>query len=91
MVLRTVNLITETQVNAQVLDVLNTDVFGELSAPPAASSALAAKLTWLFMWARNKATATAADRKLYADDGSTVVSTETITDDGTTFTKGESL
>jgi hypothetical protein len=90
-VLRTVNLVTAAQVNAQVLDVLSVDTFGELSAPPAATSSLKDKLVWLFMWARNKATATATERKLYADDTTTIVSTETITDDGTTFTKGESL
>jgi hypothetical protein len=88
-VLRTVNLVTAAQVNAQVLDVLSIDTFGELSAPPAATSSLKDKLVWLFMWARNKATATATERKLYADDTTTIVSTETITDNGTTFTKGE--
>jgi hypothetical protein len=90
-VLRTVNLVTVAQVNAQVLDVLSVDTFGELSSPPAATSSLKDKLVWLFMWARNKATATSSQRKLFADDTTTVVSTETITDDGTTFTKGESL
>jgi hypothetical protein len=84
-------LATPAQVNAQVLDVLSVDTFGELSSPPAATSSLKDKLVWLFMWARNKATATATERKLYADDTTTIVSTETITDDGTTFTKGESL
>jgi len=76
-------------VNTEVLDVLNVDTFAELSAPPAATSSLRAKLTWLFMWARNKATATATQRKLYADDGTTVVSTEALSDDATTYTKGE--
>jgi hypothetical protein len=90
-VLRTVNLVTTAQVNAQVLDVLSVDTFAELASPPAATSSLKDKLVWLFMWARNKATATATERKLYADDTTTIVSTETITDDGTTFTKGESL
>ena len=90
-VLRTVNLVTVAQVNAQVLDVLSVDTFGELGSPPAATSSLKDKLVWLFMWARNKSTATATERKLYADDVTTIVSTETITDNGTTFTKGESL
>jgi hypothetical protein len=82
-------LATPAQVNAEVVDVLSVDTFGELSSPPAATSSLKDKLVWLFMWARNKATATATERKLYADDTTTIVSTETITDDGTTFTKGE--
>jgi hypothetical protein len=90
-VLRTVNLVTVAQVNAQVLDVLSVDTFGELGSPPAATSSLKDKLVWLFMWARNKATATSSQRKLFADDATTIVSTETITDDGTTFTKGGSL
>ena len=77
-----------TAVNAQVLDVLTTDTFAELAAVPAATSSLKDKLTWLFMWARNKATETATQRKLYADNGTTVVSTEPVGDDDVTFTKG---
>ena len=82
---------TTSQVNAEVLDVLNVDTFAELSAPPAATSSIRAKLTWLFMWARNKSTETAIERKLYADDTTTVVSTEGVSDDGTTFTKDEAV
>jgi hypothetical protein len=88
-VLRTVNLVTAAQVNAQVLDVLSVDTFAELTAPPAATSSLKDKITWLFMYARNKVTQTAAQRKLYRDDGTTVAGTSGTTDDGTTFTKGE--
>ena len=82
-------LATPAQVNAQVLDVLSVDTFGELGSPPAATSSLKDKLVWLFMWARNKATETSTQRKLYADDTTTVVSTETVGDDGVTFTKGK--
>ena len=76
-------------VNAEVLDVLNVDTFAELAAVPSATSSLKDKITWLFMWARNRATQTASERKLYADDATTVVSTETVSDDGTTYAKGE--
>jgi hypothetical protein len=82
-------LATPAQVNAQVLDVLSVDTFGELSSPPAATSSLKDKLGWLFMWARNRSTQSATQRKLYADDATTIVSTETVGDDGATFTKGE--
>jgi hypothetical protein len=85
----TVSDISSAQINAEVLDVLSTDTFAELASPPAATSSLKDKLVWLFMWARNKATATSSQRKLYADDTTTVVSTETVGDDGVTFTKGE--
>ena len=88
-VLRTVNLVTEAQVNAQVLDVLSVDTFAELVAPPAATSSLKDKITWLFMYARNKVTQTALARTLYRDDTTTVAGTSTTSDNGTTFTKGE--
>lgn len=83
------NNLSAAQVNTELLDVLNVDTFGELLAPPAASSSLKDKLTWLFMWARNKATQTATERKLYADDGTTVVSTELVGDASGIFTKSE--
>ena len=77
------------EVKTQVLDVLTVDTFAELTAPPSATSSLKDKLIYLFMWARNKATETSTQRKLFADNGTTVVSTETVGDDGTTFTKGK--
>jgi hypothetical protein len=82
-------LATPAQVNAQVLDVLSVDTFAELSAPPAATSSLKDKLTWLFMYARNKVTQTATTRTLYRDDTTTVAGTSGTSDNGTTFTKGE--
>lgn len=80
---------TPAQVNAEMLDVLSVDTFAELSAPPAANSTLKDKLTWLFMWARNRATQTATHRRLYADNTTTIVSTESVSDDGITYDKGE--
>jgi hypothetical protein len=88
-VLRTVNLVTTAQVNAQMLDVLSVDTFAELTAPPAATSSLKDKITWLFMYARNKVTQTATQRKVYRDDTTTVAGTSATSDNGTTFTKGE--
>jgi hypothetical protein len=82
-------LATPAQVNAQVLDVLSVDTFAELTAPPAATSSLKDKITWLFMYARNKVTQTASARTLYRDDTTTVAGTSTTSDNGTTFTKGE--
>jgi len=76
-------------VNAEVLDVLSVDTFAELAAVPAATSSLKDKITWLFMWARNRATQTASQRRLFADDATTVVSTEAVSDNGTTYDKGE--
>jgi hypothetical protein len=88
-VLRVEPDLTPAQVNAQVLDVLSVDTFSELTAPPAATSSLKDKITWLFMYARNKVTQTAIARTLYRDDTTTVAGTSTTSDNGTTFTKGE--
>jgi hypothetical protein len=81
--------LTSAQVNAEVLDVLSVDNFAELAAPPAANSSLKDKITWLFMYARNKVTQTALARTLYRDDTTTVAGTSATSDNGTTFTKGE--
>jgi hypothetical protein len=76
-------------INAQVVDALSVDTYGELSSPPAATSSLKDKITWMFMMLRNKVTQTSSQRKLHADDNVTVVGTESVTDDGTTYTKGK--
>ena len=83
------NDLSAADVNAEVVDVLSVDTFAELSAPPAATSSLKDKITWLFMYARNKVTQTSSQRKLYRDDTTTVAGTSGTSDNGTTFTKGE--
>jgi len=83
------DIATPAQVNTEVLDVLSVDTFAELASPPAATSSLKDKLTWLFMWAKNRATQTTTERKLYADDSTTTVSTEAVSDDGTTYDKSK--
>ena len=83
------NNLSAAQVNDEVLDVLQTDTFAELAAVPAATSSLKDKLTYVFMWLRNKSTQTSSTRTLFADNGSTTVAAETVSDDGTTYTKGE--
>lgn len=85
----TVSDISSAQINAEILDVLNSDSFAELSSPPSASSTLVEKLTWIFMWAKNKSVQSRTDRKLYADDGTTVVSTESMSESPTVFTKNK--
>jgi len=78
-------------VNAEVLDVLSTDTFAELASIPAATSSLKDKLTWMFMWFRNRVEQTATTKILKADNGSTTVATFTESDDGTTYTSGEGV
>ena len=81
--------LTAGQVNAEVLDVLATDLFGELAAVPGASSTLKDKIAFLFMLARNKVTQTSSTQTLFADNTTTPVAAATTSDVGGTFTRGE--
>jgi hypothetical protein len=76
-------------VNAEVVDALSTDTYAEPAAVPAATATLAAKVGWLAALARNKVTQTATEQTVLADDGTTEVATATVSDDGTTYTRGE--
>lgn len=82
---------TATQVNAEVLDVLNVDTFAEETGVPAATASLRKKIGWMAMWFRNKVTQTGTTSTLFADDGTTAVGTHTVSDDATTFTSGEGV
>ena len=77
-------------VNAEVLDVLNVDTFSEpgQGAPPATPTAREMLHYMNKMW-RNKSETTATTIKLYDDAGTTCDQKNTISDDATTFTKGE--
>jgi hypothetical protein len=84
------NNLSAAEVNAEVLDVLNTDTFAEPGqGAPAATASLAAKIGYLYKAWRNKITQTSTEYKLFADDAATVDQKATVGDDGTTFTKGE--
>lgn len=61
----------------------------ELSAAPSLNDNLETKLTAIWQYLFNKRTVTATQEKLYKVDGTTVLATGTISDDGTTFTKGQ--
>lgn len=57
-------------------------------APPASADAVT-KLDYLYKLARNKITQDATTLKIYADDGTTVDHKATVSDDSTTYTRGE--
>lgn len=82
------NDVSTSQVNAEVVDVLATDLYGDLGAPPAASSTLADKLRWLFMLAKNEIDETASAQRV-KNDGGTTIGTATVSDDGATTTRGK--
>ncbi len=77
-------------INAEVVDVINTDTSGEpAQGAPSATTSLRTKIDWLYKFMRNKIETTATQISLYDDAGSTVGSKSTISDDATTFTRGE--
>lgn len=69
---------------------LNSTTFAEPGQEaPSATTSLAKKIGYLYKAWRNKHTQTNTTYSLYADDGTTVDQTTTVTDDGTTFTRSE--
>lgn len=78
-------------------DALNADFVTEIwakacadpSAVPAATASAIDVMSWLLTMSRNKLTTTATTTLVKADDGTTTIGTSTISDDGTTFTRGE--
>jgi hypothetical protein len=77
------------QVNTEVQDVINTDTTTELGSAPAITAPLRDQIRWLFTLARNKRTTTATTETLRNDADSGDISTSTVSDNGTTFTRGE--
>lgn len=78
------------EVNAEVVDVLNTDTFAEPGqGAPGATISLAQKIGYLYKAWRNKSTQTSTTYSLFNDDTTTVDHKATVSDDGTTATKGE--
>jgi hypothetical protein len=76
------------QVKAEVDGALDT-AGTELSTMPTTTGTLRQKINFLFQYFRNKKTVTATTETLLKEDASTTLGTSTISDDGTTFTKGE--
>jgi hypothetical protein len=66
-----------------------TSAQAELAAVPAANASPLDKLNWMFALARNKVTQTATTQTLRNDADSGNIATSTVSDDATTFTRGE--
>lgn len=81
---------TLADINAEVVDALNTDTYGEPGqANPPVSASLVTKIGYLYKNWRNRKTQTSTTFSLYADDGTTVDQKATVADDGTTASKTE--
>jgi hypothetical protein len=84
------NDLSAAQVNAEVVDVMSTDTQtlpGQ--GAPTVTPTIEEAIMYLYKQFRNKETQTATQHKLFADNGTTVDQLSTVSDDGTTFTKGE--
>ena len=82
--------LTAAQVNAEVVDVINTDTSGEpAQGAPTATASLRTKIDWLYKVFRNRKRQTAAVWELMNDAETVVDSKATVSDDGTTAIKQE--
>jgi hypothetical protein len=76
-------------VNAEVVDALNTDTYAEPSGVPAATASVVTKIGYLHMALRNQVTITAT-KMTFFDDGGAAEWEKDLSDDGTTYTETES-
>jgi hypothetical protein len=74
---------------SDAVDEIWAKAMSDLAAVPAANASVLAAINWMFELARNKLTQTATTGTIFKDDASTSFSTTTVSDDLTTFTRGE--
>lgn len=72
----------------QIRTALTSDVIAELTGIPAATPTLTQAIMTLYMSLRNNHTATSTQEKIYNNAGS-AIATSSVSDDGTTYTKGK--
>jgi len=87
--LAALNDLSSAQVNTEMVDVLAVDTFTEPGSVPAATASIEAKISWLFTLARNKITQTATTQTLRDDADGADIATASVSDNGTTATRGE--
>lgn len=77
-------------VKTQAVAALNTDTYAEpAQGTPAATTTLVGKIGFLYKAWRNKTTQDATTYSLFNDDAATVDHKGAVSDDGSTFTRGE--
>jgi hypothetical protein len=73
----------------KVRDAVWAQTMAELAAVPGVTDSTLAALEWLFLLSRNKVTQTATTQLLRNDADGATVGSSTVSDDGTTFTRGK--
>ena len=84
------NDLSAAQVNAEVLDVLNTDTFAQPSGVPTATVSLAEKIGRLYQALTSELAVTATALTFFAHGGAALWK-KTIADDGTTYSETDAL
>jgi hypothetical protein len=82
------NDISTAEVNAEMVDALNVDTYAEPTGVPAATLALAAKISWMFMALRNELRVSGSKKTFYDDSGAAEWA-KNLADDGLTYTESE--
>jgi hypothetical protein len=78
------------EINAEVVGALNTDTYAEPGqGSPGTTISLAQKIGYLYKAWRNRHTQTSSEYALYADDATTKDQEAVVSDNGTTFERGE--
>lgn len=78
------------EINAEVVDVIRTDTSVEpTQGAPTATPTLEAMIKTLYFMVRNKTVTTSVEKAIYADNGTTKIMKETLSDDGSTLTESE--
>ena len=80
---------TNAEVNAEVVDVLETDTHAEPSSVVGATSSIKDAIMWVKTLMRNRMTQTSTTTTLRNDANTGNISTSTVSDDGTTFVRGK--
>ena len=80
---------TASEINAEMVDVLETDTHAEPSSVVGATASIKDSINFIKTMNRNKMTQTATTTLLRNDGDTATISTSTVSDDGTTFIKGK--
>jgi len=84
------DIITADSLNADAVDEIWAEAMSDLAAgAPSATASVLTAINYIYEAWRNKTETTASEIALYKDDGTTKLAESDISDDGTTFTKGE--
>lgn len=81
---------TPAQVNTEVLDVMNTDAFGEPAGAPGVSTTLQEKISRIYQALRNRITITSTTKQ-FTNDSLAALWSKALSDDGTTYQEDEGI